>query len=208
VFTHVRPWRPRDRRPGHPAHRTVGGTHRPGHPRPWARPPRPWSTTRGDRCRAGLPGRRSGAAGRPRRASLAAGRPHPGGTPVPRLLSQSEDNQRLKDLAPRLEAGLWWLAGHDPGVGGAAAAAGRHPGGLRPVHHHRQALEAVRLCRLRLRVLPQPLLLGVKLLVVVTADGTVTGFGLANPSWWVNAKPSSSCWVPSRPTVHQPAAPW
>jgi hypothetical protein len=68
----------------------------------------------------------------------------------PRLLGQSEYNQRLKDLAPLLEAAVRWLAEQTPGVGGAAAAAGRHAGGLRPIHHHRQALGAVRLRRVRL----------------------------------------------------------
>src|SRR6266704_3491559 len=74
---------PRDRRPGHPSDRTVRGTHRPGHPRTWPTPLRPRSSARGDRCRAGLPGRRPGAAALQRRTPLAAGRPHPGGAPVP-----------------------------------------------------------------------------------------------------------------------------
>src|SRR6266536_47579 len=71
-----------------------------------------------------------------------------------------------------------------PRVGGAAAAAGRHAGGLRPVHHHRQTLGPVRLRRLRLRGRPQPLLPGVKLLLVWTAEGTVTGFGQRRARSW------------------------
>jgi hypothetical protein len=87
----------------------------------------------------------------------------------------------------------------DPGLGGAAAAAGRHPGGLRPVHHHRQALWAVRLRRVRLRARPQPLLRGVKLLLVCTAEGTVTGFGLANPKLVGERQAVRQLWC------HQPA---
>ena len=33
----------------------------------------------------------------------------------PRLLGQSEDNERLKDAAPLMEAALRWLAEHPPG---------------------------------------------------------------------------------------------
>ena len=68
----------------------------------------------------------------------------------PRLLSQSEYNQRLKAVSPLMEAALRWLATQTPGFGGAAAAAGWHPGRLRPVQDHRQALGPVRLRRLRL----------------------------------------------------------
>jgi hypothetical protein len=41
--------------------------------------------------------------------------PHRVGHLVPRLLSQSEYNQRLKDLAPLMEAALRWLAAQTPG---------------------------------------------------------------------------------------------
>src|SRR5215207_4696114 len=60
----------------------------------------------------------------------------------PRLLGQSEYNQRLKDAAPLLEAALRWLAAHSRYYW------------------------------------------GVKLMLITTADGTVTGFGLANPKLW------------------------
>ena len=48
---------------------------------------------------------------------------------------------------------------------------------------------------------------GVKLLLIDTAEGTITGFGLANPKLVANGRPSGSCWAPSRPTVHRPPAP-
>src|ERR1700704_2334904 len=56
-----------------------------------------------------------GAVALQRRAPLATGRRGPGGAPVPRLLGQSEYNQRLKSAAPLMEAALRWLAGHTPG---------------------------------------------------------------------------------------------
>jgi hypothetical protein len=34
---------------------------------------------------------------------------------------------------------------------------------------------------------------GVKLLLITTADGTVTGFGLANPSCWASGRRPGSC---------------
>ena len=68
----------------------------------------------------------------------------------PRLLSQSEYNQRLKDLAPLMEAALRWLAAQTPGSAELLRLTGRHPGRLRPVQDHHQALWAVRLRRVRL----------------------------------------------------------
>jgi hypothetical protein len=46
---------------------------------------------------------------------------------------------------------------------------------------HREALGAVQLGRVRLLPEPFPLVLGCKLLLICTCDGTVTGFSLANP---------------------------
>ena len=58
----------------------------------------------------------------------------------PRLLPQSEYNQRLKAAAPLMEAALRWLAEADTGQRGDAAADGRHPHPVRAVGHHRPAL--------------------------------------------------------------------
>jgi hypothetical protein len=99
----------------------------------------------------------------------------------PRLLGQSEYNQRLKDLAPLMEAGLRWLAAQTPGsaellrlLDGTPVGCGQstltvkrsglfgYAGyGYEPSHSRYYW--------------------GVKLLLICTADGTVTGFGLANP---------------------------
>jgi hypothetical protein len=70
---------------------------------------------------------------------------------------------------------------HDPGVGGAAAAAGRHAGGCG------QSIITAKRSRLfgyagyGYEPSHSRYYWGVKLLLLVTADGTVTGFGLANP---------------------------
>ena len=51
----------------------------------------------------------------------------------PRLLRQSEYNERVKAAAPPMEAALRWLAVGDAGQRGAAAAHGRHDHSVRPV---------------------------------------------------------------------------
>ena len=58
----------------------------------------------------------------------------------PRLLGQSEYNQRLKAAAPLMETALRWLADADAGQRGDAAADGRHACPVRPVGDHREAL--------------------------------------------------------------------
>ena len=171
----------RDRRPGHSSHRTVRGVDRPHHPLAATPPPRPWPPTGGQRFRAGLSGGRSGPAALPRRAPLAAGRPLRVGHLFPRLLSQPVYNRRLRDAAWLLEAALRWLADHTPATGellrlvdgtpvvcgcsrrtatrsGLAGWAGY---GHDSSHH----------C----------FYWGARLLLVCTPEGTVTGFGLANP---------------------------
>ncbi|MCI0689774.1 MAG: transposase [Sporichthyaceae bacterium] len=99
----------------------------------------------------------------------------------PRLLSQSEYNTRLRQAAPLLEAALRWLAARTPSsaellrlmdgtpvrCGASRATALRSDlfgwaGYGHDASHH---------C----------FYWGARLLLVVTADGTVTGFGLANP---------------------------
>jgi hypothetical protein len=99
----------------------------------------------------------------------------------PRLLGQSEYNQRLKDLAPLMDAALRWLACQTPGsaellrlLDGTPVGCGQSPitakrsdlfgyagYGYEPAHSRYYW--------------------GVKLMLICTADGTVTGFGLANP---------------------------
>jgi hypothetical protein len=99
----------------------------------------------------------------------------------PRLLRQSEYNDRLKTAAPLMEAALRWLAEATPGSAemlrlmdatpvpcGASAVTARRSGlygwagyGYCPSHSRWYW--------------------GAKLLLICTCDGTVTGFGLANP---------------------------
>jgi hypothetical protein len=99
----------------------------------------------------------------------------------PRLLRQSEYNERLKNLAPLMEAALRWLADATPATAellrlmdatpvpcGASAVTAKRSGlygwagyGYCPSHSRWYW--------------------GAKLAIVCTCDGTVTGFGLANP---------------------------
>ncbi|HEY4789939.1 MAG TPA: hypothetical protein VIJ05_01210, partial [Actinomycetes bacterium] len=99
----------------------------------------------------------------------------------PRLLSQPEYNRRLRGAADLLEATLRWLAAHTPAttellrlVDGTPVPCGASPttarrsdlfgyaGYGRDTSHHR-------------------FYWGANLLLVVTCEGTTTGFGLANP---------------------------
>jgi hypothetical protein len=99
----------------------------------------------------------------------------------PRLLSQSEYNERLKNAAPLMEAALRWLADHTPG----SAELLRLMDGT-PVPCGQSVLTAKRsdlagdagygYCASHSRFY-----WGTKLMLIVTCDGTVTGFSLANP---------------------------
>jgi hypothetical protein len=99
----------------------------------------------------------------------------------PRLLHQSEYNERLKTAAPLMEAALRWLADHTPG----SAELLRLMDGT-PVPCGQSVVTAKRsdlagyagygYCASHSRFY-----WGSKLMLIVTADGTVTGFGLANP---------------------------
>jgi hypothetical protein len=117
----------------------------------------------------------------------------------PRLLGQSEYNHRLKAVSPLMEAALRWLADHTPasaellrlldgtpvGCGQSRTTAKRsglfgYAGyGYEPSHSRYYW--------------------GIKLLLLCTADGTVTGFGLANPKLWGERQAVHQL------LVHQPA---
>lgn len=99
----------------------------------------------------------------------------------PRLLGQSEYNERLKDLAPLMETALRWLAAATPG--GAELLrlmdATPVPCGQSAVTAKRSDLygwAGYGYCPSHSRWY-----WGAKLLILCTCDGTVTGFGLANP---------------------------
>jgi hypothetical protein len=102
----------------------------------------------------------------------------------PRLLSQPEYNRRLRQLAWLLEAALRWLADHTPSTAerlrladGTPVVCGRsrttamrsdlfgYAGYGHDTSHH---------CYYW----------GARLLLICTCEGTVTGFGLANPKLW------------------------
>jgi hypothetical protein len=99
----------------------------------------------------------------------------------PRLLGQSEYNQRLKDLAPLLEAALRWLADHTPASAELLRLmdATAVPCGHSVITARRSELfgwAGYGYCPSHSRWY-----WGAKLLLICTCDGTVTGFGLANP---------------------------
>ena len=99
----------------------------------------------------------------------------------PKLLGQSEYNGRLKAAAPLMEAALRWLADHTPG----SAELLRLMDGT-PVPCGHSVITAKRsdlfgyagygYCAAHSRWY-----WGTKLMLLTTPDGTVTGFGLANP---------------------------
>ena len=99
----------------------------------------------------------------------------------PRLLGQSEYNERVKALAPLMEAALRWLADRTPG-----SAELLRLMDATPVPCGQSAVTAKRsdlygwagygYCPSHSRWY-----WGAKLLLICTCDGTVTGFGLANP---------------------------
>ena len=99
----------------------------------------------------------------------------------PRLLAQGEYNQRLRNLAPLMEAALRWLADATP-----ATAEQLRLMDATPIPCGQSAVTAKRsglyghagygYCPSHSRWY-----WGTKLLLICTCDGTVTGFSLANP---------------------------
>ena len=99
----------------------------------------------------------------------------------PRLLGQSEYNARLKNLAPLMEAALRWLAEATPGSAELLRLmdATPVPCGHSVITAKRSDLygwAGYGYCPSHSRWY-----WGAKLLLICTCDGTVTGFGLANP---------------------------
>jgi hypothetical protein len=131
---------------------------------------RRWSAWRWRRCCCALTRSGIGCALRPA-----------GSVTCSRLLSHSEYNERVKAVAPLMEAALRWLAEHTPG----SAELLRLMDGT-PVPCGQSVVTAKRsdlagwagygYCASHSRFY-----WGAKLMLLVTADGTVTGFALANP---------------------------
>jgi hypothetical protein len=99
----------------------------------------------------------------------------------PRLLSQSEYNQRLKDLAPLLEAALRWLAAQTPGSAEQLRLLDGTPVGCGQSTITAKRSDLFGYAGYGYEPSHSRYYWGVKLLLICTADGTVTGFGLANP---------------------------
>ena len=98
-----------------------------------------------------------------------------------RLLGQSEYNQRIKAIAPLMEAALRWLAGATPGSAELLRLmdATPVPCGQSAITARRSELAGwagYGYCPSHSRWY-----WGATLLLICTCDGTITGFGLANP---------------------------
>jgi hypothetical protein len=123
----------------------------------------------------------------------------------PRLLAQSEYNDRVKAAAPLMEAALRWLAGQTPGTAEMLRLmdATPVPCGQSAVTAKRSDLfgwAGYGYCPSHSRWY-----WGAKLLLLVTCDGTVTGFCLANPKLAGNVSRPASCWSTSpRPGTRRP----
>ena len=102
----------------------------------------------------------------------------------PRLLGQSEYNQRLKNAAPLLEAALRWLAEHTPGSAELLRLLDGTPVGCGQSKLTTQRSDLFGYAGYGYETSHSRYYWGVKLMLICTADGTVTGFGLANPKLW------------------------
>lgn len=99
----------------------------------------------------------------------------------PRLLGQSEYNERLKGAAPLMEATLRWLAEHTPGSAELLRLMDGTPVGCGQSKVTTQRSNLFGWAGYGYETSHSRYYWGVKLMLITTADGTVTGFGLANP---------------------------
>jgi hypothetical protein len=99
----------------------------------------------------------------------------------PRLLRQSEYNQRLKNAAPLMEAAVRWLAEQTPGSAELLRLMDGTPIGCGQSKTTAQRSNLFGWAGYGYESAHSRWYWGVKLLLITTADGTVTGFGLANP---------------------------
>jgi len=99
----------------------------------------------------------------------------------PRLLGQSEYNERLKAAAPLMEAALRWLAQHTPGSAELLRLMDGTPVGCGQSKITTQRSNLFGWAGYGYETSHSRYYWGVKLMLITTADGTVTGFGLANP---------------------------
>lgn len=99
----------------------------------------------------------------------------------PRLLGQSEYNERLKTAAPLMQAALRWLAEHTPGSAELLRLMHATPVGCGQSKITTQRSNLFGWAGYGYESAHSRYYWGVKLMLITTADGTVTGFGLANP---------------------------
>lgn len=99
----------------------------------------------------------------------------------PRLLGQTEYNQRLKTLAPLMEAALRWLATHTPGSGELLRLMDGTPIGCGQSKTTTGRSDLFGYAGYGYETSHSRFYWGMKLMLITTVDGTVTGFGLANP---------------------------
>lgn len=99
----------------------------------------------------------------------------------PRLLCQSEYNMRLRAAAPLMEAALRWLAEQTPGSAELLRLMDGTPVRCGASRTTAQRSDLAGWAGYGHDASHHCFYWGAKLMLVVTADGTVTGFGLANP---------------------------
>jgi hypothetical protein len=126
----------------------------------------------------------------------------------PRLPSQPAYNRRLRQVAWLMEAALRWLADHTP-----ATAELLRLLDATPVVCGRSRTTAMRSALAGWAGYGHDtshhcFYWGSRLLLVTTPQGMVTGFGLANPSWWANVRRWRACWAAWWPTGRPPARCW
>jgi len=111
----------------------------------------------------------------------------------PRLLSQSAYNRRLRGVADLMEAALRWLADHTPG-----SAERLRLLDATPVPCGQSTITAKRswlfgYAGYGYQPSHSRFYWGAKLMLICTADGTVTGFGWPTPSCGANASRPACC---------------
>lgn len=122
----------------------------------------------------------------------------------PRLLRQSEYNERLKNAAPLMETALRWLANHTPGSAELLRLMDATPIGCGQSKTTTQRSNLFGWAGYGYESAHSRWYWGVKLLIITTADGTVTGFGLANPKLFGEREQTRQ--ILTRQPANQPAA--
>lgn len=99
----------------------------------------------------------------------------------PRLLKQTEYNERIKQAAPLLETATRWLAAHTPSTAELLRLLDGTPVGCGQSKLTTQRSDLFGWAGTGYESAHSRWYWGVKLMLITTVDGTVTGFGLANP---------------------------